>query len=97
MKQKKKTIFVQNISLCNGANIANFTEAKVKKSYAPMAIINNVAKNTKSFVELDYYPKNCINIIVKEDGIGLVGGISFNDERKCKDYIEEVISKHKEY
>lgn len=97
IETEKKTIFVQKISLCNGANIANFTEAKVKKSYAPMAVINNVAKNTKSFVELDYYPKNCINIIVKDDGIGLIGGISFKDESKCKDYIEEVISKHKEY
>jgi L-rhamnose mutarotase len=97
VETEKKTIFVEKIALCNGANIADFVEAKVKKSYAPMAVISNVAKDTKSFVELDYYPKNCINIIVKDDGIALIGGISFNDESKCKDYIKKVFSKHKEY
>ena len=92
-----ESFIASNIVLCNGEEIANYVNAKVKKSYAPMAIINNVAKETKSFVELDYYPKNCINIVTKDNGIGLVGGISFSNEDKCDDYIEEVIMKHKEY
>ena len=53
VETEKKSIFVKNISICNGENIANFTEATVKKSYAPMAIVDNLAKNTKSFVELE--------------------------------------------
>ena len=97
VETEDRTIFVQRIALCNGANVADFVKAKVKKSYAPMAIIGDLTNDTKSFVELDYYPKNCINIIVKENEIGLIGGISFNDESKCADYIDEVISKHKQY
>ena len=94
---EKETFFVERIVLCSGENIAKFVDAHVKKSYAPMAIVNNVRSNTKSFVELDYYPKNCINIITKDNGIGLIGGISFNDEAKCKLYIDEVFTKHKLY
>jgi hypothetical protein len=94
---EKETFFSKNIALCSGGNIANFVDAHVKKSYAPMAVVDNVSNETKSFVELDYYPKNCINIITKDKNIGLVGGISFNDENKCDRYIEEVIKKHKIY
>jgi hypothetical protein len=94
---EKETFFAEKIVLCSGEHIAEFADAHVKKSYAPMAVISNLGKETKSFVELDYYPKNCINIITKEKGIGLIGGISFNDENKCKPYIEEVFRKHQEY
>ncbi len=94
---EKETFLVERLALCNGENISEFVDSHVKKSYAPMAVVNNVRKDTKSFVELDYYPKNCINIITKEDGIGLIGGISFNDESKCKAYIEEVFAKHQIY
>ena len=94
---EKETYLVDRIVLCSGENIANFANASVKKSYAPMAVIGNIDDKTESFVELDYYPKNCINIIRKDNGIGLVGGISFNDESKCEPYIEEVIEKHKQY
>lgn len=94
---EKETYLAEKIVLCNGENSAEFVDAKVKKSYAPMAVVNNVSKNSKSFVELDYYPKNCINLITKEQGIGLVGGISFSDENKCDDYIKQVIEKHQQY
>lgn len=97
VKTEKETFLVDKLALCNGENIKEYVDSRVKKSYAPMAVVNNVSEETKSFVELDYYPKNCINIITKEDRIGLIGGISFNDESKCKAYIEEVFNKHKEY
>jgi len=94
---EKGIIFVEKIAFCSGEDIVKFVDAHVKKSYAPMAVIKNVRPDTKSFVELDYYPKNCINIITKENGIGLIGGISFNNEDKCKTYIKEVFDKHQIY
>ena len=40
--------------------------------------MEHLKQNTKSFVELDYFKKNCINIITKNKSIGLIGGISLN-------------------
>jgi hypothetical protein len=97
LKCEKESFIAKNIALCNGENAADFTKARVKKSYAPLAVVGNVNQNTESFVELDYYPKNCINILKKEHGIGLVGGISFNNKGDCDEYIEKVIKKHQEY
>jgi len=94
---EKETFLVERLVLCNGENVSKYVDAHVKKSYAPMAVVSDISTDTKSFVELDYYPKNCINIITKENGIGLIGGISFSDEDKCKPYIEEVFTKHKIY
>jgi hypothetical protein len=88
---------VKKIVLCLGANISNFVNSEVKTSYAPMAVIDNVNEESTSFVELDYYPKNCINMITKENKVGLIGGISFSNKEKCDVYIEEVIEKHKKY
>ena len=93
----KESFEVDKLLLCNSANITKNVESSVKISYAPMAVINDVLPNTHSFVELDYYPKNCINIITKGNSIGLIGGISFSDKNKCEPYINEVIRKHKEY
>ncbi|MCX6250393.1 MAG: FAD-dependent oxidoreductase [Bacteroidetes bacterium] len=87
----------ENIVLCTGANVSEVLTARVKNSYAPMAVVDHISDQINSFVELDYYPKNCINIIKKDNGIGLVGGISFNDINKCEPYIEEVIKKHQIY
>ena len=94
---EKETFFTKEIVLCNGKNTANFVKAKVKKSYAPMAVVKNIDPSTESFVELDYYPKNCINLLRKDDGVGLIGGISFNDLDKCEPYIDEVFEKHRKY
>jgi hypothetical protein len=94
---EKESYIADQIVLCNGKNVAEFVKASVKQSYAPMAVVRNVDPRTESFVELDYYPKNCINILRKEDGIGLIGGISFNDLDDCDPYIAEVFEKHKRY
>lgn len=93
----KESFEANNIVLCMGGNITKFLNASLKVSYAPLAVIKNVPPNANSFVELDYFPENCINIITKGDGIGLIGGISFSSLTKCDKYIEEVIQKHKEY
>jgi hypothetical protein len=94
---EKESFIAENVVLCMGENAAPFVNAKVKNSYAPMAVVENVNDSVDSFVELDYYPQNCINIIRKEKGIGLVGGISFNNKSECDKYIEKVITKHQEY
>ena len=93
----KESFEVNNIVLCIASNITQHIEAKIKLSYAPMAVIKNVNHNANSFVELDYFPENCINLIKKGNGIGLIGGISFSNIKKCEPYINEVIVKHKEY
>lgn len=94
---KKESFFVKNLVFANGENISKQVSSRVKTSYAPMAVIENIRPETNSFVELDYYPKNCINILTKEDGVALIGGISFSDPEKCDKYIEEVIEKHRQY
>jgi hypothetical protein len=94
---KNQSFKVNNIVFTNGENISKQINSRVKTSYAPMAVIKNISSNTNSFTELDYYPKNCINILTKDDDIALIGGISFSDINKCEKYINEVIEKHKEY
>ena len=94
---KKNKFESKNIVFTNGANISKVIDANVKLSYAPIAIVNNLPSDQKSYVELDYFPKNCINIIAKENGIGQIGGISFSDINKCDTYLEKVIQEHKIY
>jgi hypothetical protein len=87
---------VDKIAICAGSGITKFTDAKIKTSYAPIAVVEGISHNTNSFVELDYFPKNCINILTKEDGVGLIGGITLNNIEKCDEYIDFVIKKHKQ-
>lgn len=94
---RKDSFIVKNLVFANGENISKQVSSRVKTSYAPMAVIENITSETNSFVELDYYPKNCINILTKENGVALIGGISFSDPEKCDKYIEEVIEKHRKY
>tara|TARA_B100000315_G_scaffold151845_1_gene140658 strand:+ start:3067 stop:4329 length:1263 start_codon:yes stop_codon:yes gene_type:complete len=92
----KEDIQAKNVALCSGAGIKYFSDVKTKTSYAPIAVVSGVPKNYKSFVELDYFPRNCINLIVKENGIGLAGGISLSNKSKCDTYLDYVVRKHQE-
>ena len=74
----------------------SFNNVSVKTSYAPIAIVSGIDKDTPSFVELDYFKKNCINILTKGDGIGLIGGITLEKIEKCDEYLDFVIKKHME-
>mgnify|MGYP001222297538 CR=1 FL=1 len=94
---KKNSYKVKNVALCNAQNISYFKDSKIKKSFAPIAIVEGLSDNAKSFVELDYYPKNCINQLIKGNGIGQVGGISFNNIKDCDAYLNKVLDKHKIY
>ena len=90
----KENIRAKNVALCNGAGIKYFSEVKTKTSYAPIAVVSGAPKHAKSFVELDYFPRNCINLLTKENGFGLAGGISLSDRSKCDQYLDYVVRKH---
>lgn len=92
---KNESFKVDKIAICAGEGITEFTDAKIKTSYAPIAVVDGVEPGTKSFVELDYFPKNCINLLTKEKNIGLIGGITLKDINKCDDYLDFVINEHK--
>jgi len=90
----KEKIKAENVALCNGSGIKSFTDVKTTTSYAPIAVVSGVDTKDKSFVELDYFPKNCINLLTKENGFGLAGGISLSDKEKCNQYLDFVVKKH---
>ena len=90
----KENIQAKNIALCNGAGIKQFSEVKTKESFAPIAVVSGVNKDAKSFVELDYFTKNCINLLTKSDDYGLAGGISLNQKSECDRYLDYVIKEH---
>jgi hypothetical protein len=92
---EKESFIVDNIAICAGSGIQKFSDVKIKTTYAPIAVVNNISKETNSFVELDYFQKNCINILTKGNGIGLIGGITLKNREDCDKYINFVINEHK--
>ncbi len=92
---EKESFLVKNVAVCAGAGIARFSKVKIKTTYAPIAVVNNISEDTNSFVQLDYFQKNCINILTKGNGIGLIGGITLNNKQDCDKYINFVINEHK--
>lgn len=90
-----ETIKAERVALCNSEGVKYFSNVKTKTSYAPIAVVSNVPENTNSFVELDYFPKNCINLLPKENGMGLAGGISLSKKTDCDKYLDYVMGKMK--
>ena len=90
-----KKITGRKIVICVGGNLEKFTNTKIKKSLAPIAVVKNVPSDTESFVELDYFKKTCINIITKGSSYGLIGGISLSNKKELDKYFEYMISEHK--
>ena len=82
------------MALCNGSGIKQFSDVNTKTSYAPIAVVSGVPQKANSFVELDYFPKRCINLLAKENGFGLAGGISLSDKSKCDEYLNYVVKRH---
>ena len=91
----KENIIAERVVICNGNSISTFCDVKTKTSFAPIAVVTGLSDKSLSFVELDYFTKNCINLLTKDSDIGLVGGISFNDKNKCDKYLDFVINEHK--
>ena len=85
----------EKMVICTGGNIEKFTNIKVRKSFAPIAVVKNVPPSAKSFVELDYYAKKCINIITKGSSFGMIGGISLSKREEVENYFEYMIDEHK--
>ena len=94
-KCKKGEINGKQIALCVGGSVEKFTKTKLKKSYAPIAVVKNVPVETESFVELDYFKKTCINIITKGSSYGMIGGISLSKKNNVEKYFEYMINEHK--
>ncbi len=92
---EKGTIEVDRVAICAGKNIPRFMDVKIKTTIAPIAVVQGLDPSTKSFVELDYVTKNCINLLTKPDGVGLIGGISVDSEDKAAKYLEYVIGQHR--
>lgn len=90
----KENFQVQKIAICAGSGVERFSKVKVTNTFAPLAIVTGVPESAFSFVELDYYPKNCINMLTKSTGIGLAGGISLKDRQKCDGYLDYVVKRH---
>ena len=84
----------KNMAVCLGSGIEKFSDINIKKSFAPIAVVKNIKKDTKSFVELDYFKKNCINIITKNKSYGLIGGISLKKKEEVEKYFNFMINEH---
>ena len=89
----KTNLYAKKIAICAGAGIKKFSKVHIMTSYAPIAVVSGIPKSAHSFVELDYYPSNCINLLTKDNGMGLVGGISFKNKSKCEQYLDKVMKK----
>jgi hypothetical protein len=87
----------KNVVLCAGKSIADHVNVKIATSYAPMAVVGGLPDAARSFVELDYKVRNCINLLVKGDGLGLAGGISLKRLSDCDSYLDYVVDRHRKY
>ena len=85
----------KNMVVCLGDEIEKFSDLKINKSYAPIAVVKNIKADTKSFVELDCFKKNCINIVTKGKSFGLIGGISLSKRDEVQKYFDFMINEHK--
>lgn len=85
----------KNMAICLGGEIEKFSDLKIKKSYAPIAVVKNITADTESFVELDIFKKNCINIVTKGKSFGLIGGISLSKKIEVQKYFDFMINEHK--
>ena len=94
-KCNNENVAGEKIVICVGGNLEKFSNYKIKKSLAPIAVVKNVPSDTESFVELDYFKKTCINIITKGSSYGLIGGISLSDQNELDKYFEYMINEHK--
>ena len=92
---KKGDLVGKKLAICVGGGAEKFTSVKIKKSLAPIAVVKNVPPETKSFVELDYFKKTCINIITKGSSYGMIGGISLSERKDAEKYFDYMIEEHK--
>ena len=85
----------EKMAICLGGGIEKFSEVKINKSYAPIAVVKKGKKETKTHVELDCFKKNCVKKEKKKDSYGLIGGISLSKEEEVDKYFDFMINEHK--
>ncbi|MDC0083798.1 hypothetical protein OAI44_00005, partial [Oceanospirillaceae bacterium] len=85
----------KNVVVCSPVATSKFFDFPIKTSYAPMAVVESIPDNENSFVELDYWPRKCINLLKKGNSIGLAGGITLDNKSDIKSYLKYVIERHK--
>ena len=85
----------KKMAICLGGEVEKFADVKINKSFAPIAVVKNIADETDSFVELDYFGKKCINIVTKGNSFGLIGGISLKKKEEVDNYFNFMINEHK--
>ena len=90
-----ETYKAKNVVVCSPVATADLFGLPIKTAYAPMATVENIPDTENSFVELDYWPRKCINLLKKGNGIGLAGGITLNKQSDVKPYLKFVIERHK--
>ena len=90
----KEIIKGKKMAICTGGGLEKFTNIKLKRSYAPIAVVKNVPPATKSFVELDYFKNKCINIVTKGSSYGMIGGISLSKKEDVEKYFDYMIKEH---
>ena len=95
VKTLDKSYSCKNVVVCAPDVVSKLFDKKIKTTYAPIAVVDGVDENTKSFVELDYHVKNCINLLVKGSGVGQAGGISVSKQSEIKPYMQYVMKEHK--
>ena len=95
VETKNNDYFAENVVICSPDFISKYESLNIKESYAPMAVVDGVEDSVDNFVELDYYYKNCINLLKKGNGFAQVGGISLNDYSKVDAYLEYLMKEHK--
>ncbi len=102
--EKNHSVFVEsdgstyqskNVVICSPDVISKLLNIPIKTSYAPIAVVENIPDNEKSFVELDYNIKKCINLLKKGEGIGQAGGVTMDRKEDVSSYLSYIISEHK--
>lgn len=95
VKTSNENFIGKKVVVCAPDLISKLYNIPIKESYAPMAVVENLESDQESFVELDYFVKKCINLLVKPGQVGQAGGISLPDKSKVKDYLDYLITEHK--
>jgi hypothetical protein len=82
------------VVICSPDFISKFLGIPIKIGYAPIAVVKDVPEDEKSFVELDYNTRKCINLLKKNEGIGQAGGITLKRRQDIDSYLKYIISEH---
>lgn len=90
----KREFHARQVVVCAPDAVAAQFGMKTTVGYAPIAVVADVPEDAESFVELDYFVKNCINLLRKPNRLAQAGGITLNNQAEVPDYLAYVIRQH---